>query len=79
MHTDTRKNRAVSISTRLSFSAVSLKMLAPGKCRAIFFAIRMSAALTQKLLRQTLVHGAAVGIFAHWPYLLTSTSEFEYG
>ena len=22
---------------------------------------------------------AAVGIFAHWPYLLTSTSEFEYG
>jgi hypothetical protein len=25
-----------------------------------------------------LVHTAAVvGIFAHWPYLLTSTSEFE--
>src|ERR1017187_2629470 len=22
---------------------------------------------------------AAVGIFAHWPYVLTSTSEFEYG
>jgi hypothetical protein len=36
------------------------------------FAIRMSAALPQKLLRQALVHGAAVGILANWPYLLVN-------